>query len=114
MIKKSLRTPGGVWAHFQGRTSFIPEVAKFSAGAKGIVGRQHGLIQSPMPGRLLKINCATNQSVHAQETLCIIEAMKMEYSLKAPFDGLVKDIFKQEGQQLILGEKILEIEKNEN
>ncbi|MBD8524502.1 acetyl/propionyl/methylcrotonyl-CoA carboxylase subunit alpha [Pseudomarimonas arenosa] len=49
-------------------------------------------VRAPMPGRIVAIQCQTNDQVSAQQVLLVMEAMKMELSLRAPRDGTVAEI----------------------
>ncbi|WP_372751351.1 biotin carboxylase N-terminal domain-containing protein [Labilibaculum sp.] len=57
-------------------------------------------ILSPMPGRVVKIEVRKGQKVAKNDVLLIVEAMKMENSIRAPFDGIVESIFVSEGDQV--------------
>ena len=50
-------------------------------------------IIAPMPGKLLKVFVNPGDSVSENQPLAILEAMKMEHTLTAPFDGVVDDVF---------------------
>lgn len=50
-------------------------------------------VTAPMPGKLLKLLVGSGDSVSAGQPLAIIEAMKMEHTLNAPFDGKVDQVF---------------------
>ncbi len=54
--------------------------------------RGDGRLLAPMPGKVLDIRAEPGQSVSAGETLLIMEAMKMELTIKAPADGKVVEI----------------------
>ncbi|MEO6825866.1 MAG: biotin carboxylase N-terminal domain-containing protein [Microbacteriaceae bacterium] len=47
-------------------------------------------VRSPMPGTVVSVNAATGDLVEVDETLLIVEAMKMEHRLTASIDGLVQ------------------------
>jgi len=49
-------------------------------------------IQSPMPGKILKINVSEGDSVNEGDTVLILEAMKMENEIVANTSGKVKKI----------------------
>ena len=51
-----------------------------------------GAILSPMPGTVTGIAVTPGQCVAAGARLLTVEAMKMEHSLRSPFDGVVKEI----------------------
>jgi len=49
-------------------------------------------IQSPMPGKVLKINVSEGDSVNEGDTVLILEAMKMENEIIANTSGKVKKL----------------------
>ncbi len=78
------------------------------------------IIKSPMPGKVLKIMAKKGQKVTRGEPVMILEAMKMEHTLKAPLDGEIENILAKvgdtvKGQQELVTFKIAakEVAKNE-
>ncbi|KQW47486.1 carbamoyl-phosphate synthase subunit L [Nocardioides sp. Root1257] len=69
-----------------------------------------GTITSPMPGTILDVRVADGDRVEAGQVLVVLEAMKMELSLKAPFDGTVTALAATTGAQVALGATLLEVE----
>ena len=65
---------------------------------------------SPMPGLLVKMAVKEGQEVKEGEELVVVEAMKMENSLRAVQDGIVGKISAMEGGSLMVDEIILEFE----
>lgn len=65
---------------------------------------------SPMPGLLIKVCVEEAQQVKAGEELAVVEAMKMENSLRASKDLKIKSILSSEGDNLSVDQKILEFE----
>ncbi len=63
---------------------------------------------SPMPGLLSKLGVEVGQQVKEGEELAVVEAMKMENSLRASQDGTVVRISASEGDSLAVDEIILE------
>jgi acetyl-CoA carboxylase biotin carboxylase subunit len=57
-----------------------------------------GLMNSPMPGQITKILVTVGQQVNAGEPLLILEAMKMEQTMRAAVDGMVEAICVKEGE----------------
>ena len=45
-----------------------------------------------MPGRIIAVDVATGQRVTSGQKLLTLEAMKMEHTLTAPFDGVVAEL----------------------
>ena len=65
---------------------------------------------SPMPGLLVKLAVVEGQEVKEGEELAVVEAMKMENSLRAVQDGIVGKISAVEGDSLMVDEIILDFE----
>jgi biotin carboxyl carrier protein len=54
-------------------------------------------IKAPMPGLVIDIKVAEGDMVKAGDPLLVLEAMKMENSIKSPCDGQVKSILSKKG-----------------
>ena len=59
-----------------------------------------GAILAPMPGKVIAVDVAEGDSVTAGQRLMVLEAMKMEHALTAPFDGTVTELSASEGGQV--------------
>jgi propionyl-CoA carboxylase alpha chain len=57
----------------------------------GIEAAAGGLI-APMPGKVIEVKVRKGKKVKAGETLIVLEAMKMEHSIKASKDGTVSEL----------------------
>lgn len=55
------------------------------------------VVRSPMPGRVIKLLVAPDAAVTAGQTLCVIEAMKMENEVKAKADATIAVVHVAEG-----------------
>jgi propionyl-CoA carboxylase alpha chain len=65
---------------------------------------------SPMPGLLVSVNGAAGDHVKAGEELAVVEAMKMENSLRAPQDVTIAKVLADPGESLQVDQPILEFE----
>ena len=52
-----------------------------------------GGLVAPMPGKVIDLKVKKGKKVKAGDTLVILEAMKMEHSIKASEDGTVSEVF---------------------
>jgi 3-methylcrotonyl-CoA carboxylase alpha subunit len=68
-----------------------------------------GAIRAPMPGRIIAVQVADGAAVVKDQALVTIEAMKMEHTLRAPFDGLVAGLVHAVGVQVSEGDVLLRI-----
>ena len=59
-----------------------------------------GAILSPMPGKIIAVEVAAGETVAKGQRLLTLEAMKMEHSLTAPFDGVVAELNAVAGAQV--------------
>lgn len=80
--------------------------ARMSSGRKIKKQQVSGSLNSPMPGKIFKIVKNAGEEVKKGETILILEAMKMEHSIRADKDGVVKQIFFGVGE-LVQGGAVL-------
>jgi len=66
-----------------------------------------------MPGRIIALEVAEGDTVSKGQKLLTLEAMKMEHSLTAPFDGIIAELNAREGGQVSEGALLVKIEKAE-
>ncbi len=80
-----------------------PKVAPVApAGVQGATK-----ISAPMPGTILKINVTVGQTVKSGDSLCVLEAMKMENDIPAPADGTVASILVSNGATVQSGDVLI-------
>lgn len=65
-------------------------------------------LKAPMPGVITQVLVAANTEVKKDDVLLTLEAMKIEYSIRAPHDGTVAAHFFQVGDQVKSGDELLE------
>ncbi|MCF8883671.1 acetyl/propionyl/methylcrotonyl-CoA carboxylase subunit alpha [Erythrobacter sp. SN021] len=82
---------------FAGGQSFVFERQSRGTGT-GAAG--DGAILAPMPGKVIAVDVAKGQAVTTGQRLMVLEAMKMEHALTAPFDGTVNELSASEGAQV--------------
>ena len=68
------------------------------------------LLLSPMPGLLIRLSVEEGEEVKAGEELAVVEAMKMENSLRAEEDVVIAKVMAGEGDSLMVDQPILEFE----
>ncbi|WP_182525190.1 acetyl/propionyl/methylcrotonyl-CoA carboxylase subunit alpha [Nocardioides dongkuii] len=69
-----------------------------------------GTVVAPMPGTVLEVRVGTGDAVAEGDPLGMMEAMKMELTLRAPFAGTVASVDAAAGQQVALGAALFHVE----
>ena len=73
-----------------------------------------GTITAAMPGTVLEVRVGVHERVVEGQVLGMMEAMKMELSLTAPFAGTVTGVEAEAGQQVALGATLFVVERAED
>jgi 3-methylcrotonyl-CoA carboxylase alpha subunit len=76
----------------------------------GTASMSSGTILSPMPGRIIAVDVAAGDAVTKGQKLVTLEAMKMEHSLTAPFDGVVAELNAVAGAQVQVDAVLVRVE----
>jgi len=90
----------------------IPEVQDSGSrsGPKRPRPTKPGDITSPMPGRVVKVLVATDDTITQGDPVLIIEAMKMQSQVPSPIDGTVRAIYVKDGDDVKTDETLIQLE----
>ncbi|TAU38803.1 ATP-grasp domain-containing protein (plasmid) [Rhizobium ruizarguesonis] len=77
-------------------------------------GAADGAILSPMPGLVISVDVAEGDRVAKGDRLLTVEAMKMEHSLRAPFDGIVEKLQVSSGIRVSENQLVVSIVKEQD
>ena len=66
-------------------------------------------IAATMPGTVLKVAVSKGAKVKRGQHLIITEAMKMETTIQAPYDGVIKEIHVTAGESISTGDLLIEL-----
>jgi 3-methylcrotonyl-CoA carboxylase alpha subunit len=72
-----------------------------------------GGLAAPMPGKVIAVHVAAGDAVEAGQPLVVMEAMKMEHTIRAPEAGTVRDVFFAAGDQVADGAELLALDRGE-
>jgi len=73
--------------------------------------KKEGDLSSPISGKVVSVKVKNGASVKKGEVLMVIEAMKMEYLIRAPYDGKVVKVNFREKNQIEIGQTTVEFTK---
>jgi len=68
-----------------------------------------GGLTAPMPGKVIAVHVAVGAKVKRGEALMVMEAMKMEHTIAAPADGVVKEVLYGVGDQVAEGAALINL-----
>jgi acetyl-CoA/propionyl-CoA carboxylase biotin carboxyl carrier protein len=100
---------------------WVPDLGTAAAPAKGagrpkrtaaaaVAGSGSGQVTVPMQGTIVKILVAVGDVVEVGQTICLLEAMKMENAVAAEKDGVIKEIKVSAGDSVGAGDVVAVIE----
>jgi 3-methylcrotonyl-CoA carboxylase alpha subunit len=99
---------GDILVTERGQTSLFTDRPAHSAPGASAAD---GAILAPMPGKVIAVDVAAGEAVTKGQRLLVLEAMKMEHALTAPFDGTVAELSAKEGQQVQVEALLARVEK---
>ena len=101
---RGIRGVGGVWLSLDGESRFVEDGQAAPGGRPAAVSDP----VSPMPGRVTRVFVKAGEAVKAGQPLAAVEAMKMEYLLRAPGDGTVGRVLCNAGDTVALGQRLMD------
>jgi len=105
------RTPGGLEVTTASGRSYRFEWSAGEHHAVALGSHRPGGLSAPMPGLVLKVLVRPGDKVRAHQTLIVLEAMKMEHNIEAPYDSTVKTVNCAEGGRVAEGVVLIELEQ---
>jgi len=70
---------------------------------------QQGGLNAPMNGSIVRVLVSVGEQVEAGTPLIVLEAMKMEHSIRAPHAGIIGAVHCQEGEMVTEGSVLVEM-----
>ncbi|CAN5115787.1 acetyl-CoA carboxylase biotin carboxylase subunit [soil metagenome] len=98
-----------IWIGRDGWAWLVHEEDLATASRRVGGGSASGLLLAPMPGSVAAVSAAVGDVVSAGQTLVVVEAMKMEHPLTAPFDGTVAAVHVTAGAQVAMEAPLVEV-----
>ena len=88
------------WVHVNGGAYAVIELPPERRGAAA--GAADGDVRSPMPGAVIAVRASAGDEVAQGDVLLVVEAMKMEHALVAPFAGVLSELGVRVGDQVVV------------
>ena len=87
----------------------LPDSKPVPDNEKGTKGPTK-VFNTPMPGIIISVAVAVGDQVITGDEICVLEAMKMQQTLRADWSGIVRKVHVESGQQVLDGDPIVELE----
>lgn len=95
------------WARVAGETFCLTRHSPLPL--PGVSQASSDSLAAPMPGQVISVLVAEGQTVAAGDPLMILEAMKMEHTIRAPHSGIVSAIHYRPGDQVRAAAVVLDV-----
>jgi biotin carboxyl carrier protein len=67
------------------------------------------IVHAPLAGNIFRIEFTESSSINEDDTVIVLEAMKMETTIKTPINGIIKKIFVKNGDKVQSGDPLFEV-----
>ncbi len=91
------------------RVSGPPDVDALGGGSGHAIAGDKSLT-APMPGTVIRVDVREGDRVEARQRLAVLEAMKMEHPIEAPYAGIVRAVLHRVGDLVPSGARLIELE----
>lgn len=108
-----LRDDRGKTVMIKGVSYQIVDADRIQSAGKGAREESPGEVTSPIPATVVAIKVSEGDAVKKNQPVIVVSAMKMEMTLKAPYDGVVTRINVPVGAGVMPGTVLVDIEKSE-
>ena len=105
----AIRRGDSLYLHYAGELRSIQRVDPIAEVEAS--HQHHGGLTAPMNGSIVRVLVEAGQQVEAGTALVVLEAMKMEHSIRAPHAGTVKALYCSEGEMVSEGAVLVELDE---
>jgi biotin carboxyl carrier protein len=67
------------------------------------------IVSAPLSGNIFSIEYKEGSALNEDDTVIVLEAMKMETTIKTPINGVIKKIFVENGDKVKAGDPLFEV-----
>jgi biotin carboxyl carrier protein len=105
----AVRVKDEIFLHIDGKTWNFKDVTRDDTVSGSSDGEDDNRVLAPMPGSVIKLLVKVGDEVKRDQSLVIVEAMKMENEVKAMMNGIIDKVHVEAGQQVGFGEIMIEL-----
>ncbi len=108
-----LRDDRGKTVMIKGVSYRVVDADRIKSAGKGAREESPGMVTSPIPATVVAVMVSEGDAVKKNQPVIVVSAMKMEMTLKAPYDGTVAAINVPVGAGVMPGTVLVDIDKSE-
>jgi biotin carboxyl carrier protein len=101
------------WVQVEGQASVMLEAVEQQSRRRSRGGSDDARLNAQMPGQVVDVLVNAGDAVTDGQTLMILEAMKMEIRVTAPYDGIVQQVRVAKGEVVERDQSLIEIKARE-
>ncbi|MCM2387567.1 ATP-grasp domain-containing protein [Streptomyces sp. CWNU-1] len=98
------------WFAVEGRSRQVRRGDGDTGGSSSDQDRGSGALRSPMPGTVVAVPVSPGDQVSQKDPVVIVEAMKMEHTLTAPFDGVIGELTVRVGDTVAIDQLLATVD----
>jgi biotin carboxyl carrier protein len=99
----------GVEVAYRGRRYVLADPDAELAGGVGAAAASDGILRTPMPGKIVDVHVSAGDRVEAGERLLVLESMKMQNDVIAPYASEVVAVHHEPGDNVDFGDVLVEL-----
>jgi 3-methylcrotonyl-CoA carboxylase alpha subunit len=103
-------SPDDRWAFWNGHVFHSTASAEPSSSRQSSRGHAAQALTAPMPATVIKVLASPGVHVTKGAPVVVLEAMKMEWPIRALADGIVKAVYCREGELVQADQALVEME----
>ena len=109
-LRYAIADDGALWLQHDGNQYHLRNTLheRSANGASG--GARQGVLRATLAGRLIAVHAQAGATVRKGETLLVLDSMKMEHAMVAPFDGTVQEVLCAKGEQVMPGKVMVRLQ----
>jgi len=108
---ETLLTVGGSRHHVVAVRSATSHLVEVDGTSHRITRDEAGVVRAPAPAVVVAVRATAGQEVEAGETVAVLESMKMETPVRAPYAGRVREVLVAVNSQVDAGAALLRLDR---
>src|SRR5690606_1000272 len=97
------------WIQLDGEAPVVLQTAEVKSHRRARGAGGHAHLNAQMPGQVVDVLVTAGDRVSAGQVVVLLEAMKMEIRITAPYDGVVEQVYVAKGDVVERDQSLIDI-----